>query len=52
MDKGYTFDFEGSMIPGVKQFYLGFGAQPQLYYRAHRLRNKKLFDALHRLFRK
>lgn len=51
MNSKYMFDFEGSMIPGVQRFYKGFGGEEQLYYRAHRLRNKKIFDLLHKMFR-
>ena len=50
MDMGYAFDFEGSMIPSVQNFYKGFGGKEQLYYRAHRLRNNKLFEYLHKIF--
>ncbi|WP_181307776.1 GNAT family N-acetyltransferase [Rufibacter sp. XAAS-G3-1] len=28
---GKTFDFEGSEVPGVANFYAGFGAQPVMY---------------------
>jgi ADP-glucose pyrophosphorylase len=31
----YVFDFEGSNIKGVQQFYLQFGAIPQPYFRLH-----------------
>ena len=31
----YTFDFEGSDIKGVQQFYLQYGATVQPYYRIH-----------------
>ncbi len=31
----YVFDFEGSDIKGVQQFYLQFGAIPQPYFRLH-----------------
>lgn len=29
----YMFDFEGSMIPGIAQFFAGFGAKKSTYYR-------------------
>lgn len=29
--QGYTFDFEGSDIPGLARFYGGFGAEPKTY---------------------
>ena len=32
------FDFEGSMIEGVARFYKGYGAQPEIYRIARRLR--------------
>ena len=31
-NKNVTLDFEGSMIPGVARFYLGFGATPETYF--------------------
>lgn len=30
--KNLTLDFEGSMIPGVERFYMGFGATPETYF--------------------
>ena len=41
-EKGvYMFDFEGSMLPGVEQFYRRFGGEPVPYYR---IWNDNLFN--------
>ena len=46
--QGLTFDCEGSMIPGVARFYLGFGAKEQPYASISRCRPQWLVRLLHR----
>jgi hypothetical protein len=36
--KKLILDFEGSNIPGVARFYMGFGATPETYYSVHKNR--------------
>lgn len=30
------FDFEGSMVPGIEQFFRGFGGRPRIYFRVRK----------------
>lgn len=45
---GLSFDFEGSMIPGIEQFFRGFGAQQTPYYAVSKTSSRLLLvlDAL------
>ncbi len=46
--QGLIFDCEGSMIPGVARFYLGFGAKEQPYARIQRCHPQWLVRLLHK----
>lgn len=50
-NQGLTLDFEGSMIPGVAQFYQSFGAKPHVYSSCHYNRWQKITDLLRRFRR-
>lgn len=50
LNRGLGFDFEGSNIPGVAQFYRMMGGQPSLFYRVQKANNwkgKLLFSSLY-----
>lgn len=42
-EHGLTFDFEGSMHPGIERFFSAFGATPFTYFQV-RKSNSKLYD--------
>lgn len=44
--KRFIFDFEGSMIPGVEKFYLGFGAKVEQYGELSRMKTGKILSLL------
>lgn len=50
LDKGLGFDFEGSNIPGVAQFYRMMGGVPTVFYRVQKANNwkgKLMFSSLY-----
>lgn len=50
MRQGRSFDFEGSMIPGVAKMFSGFGAEQTPYYKIYKGQNK-LIEVLNTLRR-
>ena len=41
-EKNLTFDFEGSMVPGIAEFFRSFGSEASTYYQVFKVKSSLL----------